>query len=174
MIYYKQVMIMKQKYIITAEDSAKIKEYRKQVKDKYLDRRLYAVQLLGEGKTTKEISSKLDADRRQISVWASNYVKKGGIDGLLDKRGGRYRENMSKDEEQAFLEKFKEKAEKGQVVSVKEIQDEYDKAVGHETKPTFIYTVLRRNGWRKVMPRSRHPKKACDEAINASKKLKLL
>ena len=31
MIYYKQVMIMKQKYIITAEDSAKIKEYRKQV-----------------------------------------------------------------------------------------------------------------------------------------------
>ena len=90
-------MIMKQKYIITAEDSAKIKEYRKQVKDKYLDRRLYAVQLLGEGKTAKEISSKLDADRRQISVWASNYVKKGGIDGLLDKRGGRYRENMSKD-----------------------------------------------------------------------------
>ena len=49
---------MKQKYIITAEDSAKIKEYRKQVKDKYLDRRLYAVQLLGEGKTAKEISIK--------------------------------------------------------------------------------------------------------------------
>ena len=40
------------------------------------------------------------------------------------------------------------------------------KSVGH------IYAVLHRNGWRKTMPRSRHPKKASDEAIEASKKLK--
>ncbi len=33
--------------------------------------------------------------------------------------------------------------------------------------------VLKRKGWRKVMPRSKHPKKASPEAIEASKKLKL-
>ena len=80
---------------------------------------------------------------------------------------------MTKEEEKAFLEKFREKAEKGQMISVKEIKEEYDKIVGHETKSSFIYVVLRRNGWRKIMPRSRHPKKASEEAINASKKLKV-
>ena len=31
--------------------------------------------------------------------------------------------------------------------------------------------LLERHNWRKVMPRSRHPKKASDEAIEASKKI---
>lgn len=34
-----------------------------------------------------------------------------------------------------------------------------------------IYFVLHRHGWRKVMPCSKHPKKASDEEIAASKKL---
>ncbi len=34
-----------------------------------------------------------------------------------------------------------------------------------------IYYVLRRHGWRKIMPRSKHPKKAKQEAIEASNKL---
>ncbi|MDE7249890.1 MAG: winged helix-turn-helix domain-containing protein, partial [Lachnospiraceae bacterium] len=33
-----------------------------------------------------------------------------------------------------------------------------------------IYCVLKRHGWRKVMPRSRHPKKASEEVIETSKK----
>ncbi|MBR4040361.1 MAG: winged helix-turn-helix domain-containing protein [Clostridia bacterium] len=37
---------------------------------------------------------------------------------------------------------------------------------------TQIYYVLHRHGWRKIMPRSRHPKKASEEAIEASKNLK--
>lgn len=163
---------MQKKYIITKEEAEEIKEYRKTVKDKMLDRRLYAVQLLGEGKKTGEIAEKLDADRRQISLWASKFKTKGGAEGLVKKSGGRYRENMTKEEEKALLDQFRERAEKGQIVSVSEIKEAYDKAIGHETKDTFIYVVLRRNGWRKIMPRSRHPKKASEEAINASKKLK--
>jgi hypothetical protein len=33
--------------------------------------------------------------------------------------------------------------------------------------------TLKRQGWRSVMPRSRHPKKASEEAIEASKKITL-
>jgi len=36
-----------------------------------------------------------------------------------------------------------------------------------------IYYVLSRHGWRKVMPHSKHPNKASDGAIKASKKLTL-
>ena len=39
--------------------------------------------------------------------------------------------------------------------------------------PVFKWClVLERHGWRKVMPRSKHPQKASDEAIEASKKIK--
>jgi hypothetical protein len=33
--------------------------------------------------------------------------------------------------------------------------------------------LLARHGWRKVTPRGKHPDKASDEAMEASKKLKL-
>lgn len=60
-------MKMARKYIISEENAAEIKAYREGVTDKYLDRRLHAVQLLGEGMKPNEIAEKLDADKRQIS-----------------------------------------------------------------------------------------------------------
>mgnify|MGYP000811598788 FL=1 len=51
----------------------------------------------------KDIAKKLDADKRQISRWASQFCNGGGINGLIPKVGGRYRENMTLDEEKAFL-----------------------------------------------------------------------
>ena len=43
--------------------------------------------------------------------------------------------------------------------------------VGHYTvAKSTVYNMLYRNNWRKVMPRSKHPKKASDEAIEVYKK----
>ena len=47
---------MNKKYIISAESAEEIKEYRKGVTDKYLDRRMHAVQLLGEGNDTRMLA----------------------------------------------------------------------------------------------------------------------
>lgn len=163
---------MSKKYIISTKEAEEIKAYRKNVTEKYLDRRLYAVQLLGEEMKPKDIAEKLDADRRQISRWASQFCNGGGINGLIPKVGGRNRENMSFEEETALLEQFKVKAEKGQLVETSEIKETYDKAIGHKSGSGQIYRILRRHGWHKVMPRSKHPQKASDEAIEASKKLK--
>ena len=54
--------------------------------------------------------------------------------------------------------------------------DEYQKLVEAEkqckdTGRGYIYMLLKRHGWRKVMPRAKHPKKADEEVIQASKKL---
>ena len=51
------------------------------------------------------------------------------------------------------------------------LKEAYDKAVGHKSGSGQIYFVLHRHGWSKKMPRSKHPQKASDEAIEASKKL---
>ncbi len=157
------------KYKITKEQAKEIKEYRRKIKDKMTDRRLYAVQLLGEGYKPKDICQKLDADKRQLSRWAARYCQLG-IEGLDGKKGGRRRENLSYKEESAVLEQFKEKSEKGQIVEISEIREAYEKAAKKTIHPNQIYAILHRHGWRKVMPRSKHPKKASDEAIEASKK----
>ena len=78
---------------------------------------------------------------------------------------------MSYEEEAALLKPFEKKAEAGQMVEISEIKAAYQEAVGHPIGATQIYYVLHRHKWRKVMPRSRHPKKASEEVIEASKKL---
>ena len=79
---------------------------------------------------------------------------------------------MSVEEEAALLEPFQAEAEKGQIVEVSQIKAKYEEAVGHRIGGSQIYYVLARHGWRKVMPRSKHPKKASEEVIETSKKLK--
>lgn len=161
---------MGMKYKISEEMAEEVKEYRKKIKDKNIDRRLHAIQMLGAGEKPVNIAEKLDADKRQISKWAKDFCERGLTD-FVRKRGGRHRENMSFEDESKLLEEFKAKAEKGQVIEVSEIRAAYDKALGRKTHPMQIYQVLHRHGWRKVMPRSKHPQKVSDEAIKASKKL---
>lgn len=67
--------------------------------------------------------------------------------------GGNWR-NMSVGEETLLLEPLREKAEKGEIVEVSEIKAGYEQAVGHKIGGSQIYYVLRRHGWRKVMPLS--------------------
>lgn len=162
---------MKRKYEITKENAAEIREFRKGVKEKFLDRRLYAVQLLGEGMKTKEIAEKLNADRRQISKWAKEFFN-GGINALNPKVGGIRRENMTFEQEKELLDTFKEKANSGQIIEVSEIKKAYEEKIGRKSKSNgHIYSILKRHGWRKIMLRSKHPQKANNEAIKASKKL---
>ena len=114
---------MRTKYKISKENAAEIKEYRKKVKDKEIDRRLHALQLLGEGQKSKEIAEKLDSDKRQISLWAKNFCERGGIEGFVKKPGGRFRENMSYEDEAKLLKQFKARAEKGQIIEISEIKE---------------------------------------------------
>ena len=93
-----------------------------------------------------------------------------GISAIAENHYKGNRRNMSFEEEAAILVPFIERAERGEMVDIKEIAVAYQKAVPHKISDTQIYYVLHRHGWRKIMPRSRHPKKASEEAIEASKK----
>ena len=81
---------------------------------------------------------------------------------------------MSVEEEADILQPFYARAEKGEIIEVSEIKKAYQEKVDHKISSSQIYYVLRRHGWRKIMPRSKHPKKATPEAIEASKKLNSL
>lgn len=163
---------MKMKYRYSKQDQEVIKAARKANKGKQVDRRLKALELQAAGKKAKEISVITGFHPAYISQLMAKY-RDGGIEAITGNHYGGNRRNMSLEEEAKLIEPFRQRASQGQMIEVSEIKAAYEKAVGHTIGGSQIYYVLRRHNWRKVMPRSKHPKKASDEVIEASKKLTL-
>lgn len=158
------------KYAFSEEDKKAIKEARKNTRDKQQDRRLEVLELRCEGMTQKEIAEKTGFHRSHVSNLIKKYFEEG-LGAISEKHYVGNRKNMSYEEEEKLLAPFKEEANKGELVEVSAIEAVYREAVGHSIGTAQIYYVLHRHGWRKVMPRSRHPKKASEEVIETSKKL---
>lgn len=158
------------KYTFTEEEKEELQRYRKQNRDKKVEKRLEALMLRAEGKGNREISEKTGFHTQYITVLVSRY-KANGIESITGNHYHGNRRNLSIEEERQLLEPFCQAGEAGQIISVGEIKAEYQKTVGHDIGSAQIYRVLHRHGWRKIMPRSRHPKKASEEVIATSKKL---
>lgn len=75
-----------------------------------------------------------------------------------ERRGGRRRELMSLEEEEAFLAPWVAKADTGGVLVVPPIHLAFQEQVGHKVPKSTVYRLLARHGWRKVTPDTRHPK----------------
>ena len=164
---------MPKTYKIRAENASEIRIKMKTCKDKNEYRRMEAVALRGEGRSNEEVAEITGYHPDRVSKLVSIYINQGMEVLSKDGRCGGNHRNLSDEQERAILNSFKETAEAGQIITPSEIKKKYDEMLGRETKPSFIYSVLKRQEWRMVMPRSKHPKKADEEAIEASKKLTL-
>ena len=71
--------------------------------------------------------------------------------------GGRKRQNMSLQEERAFLAPFLEQAASGGVLVVGQIKAALDKQLGREVALASAYNLLHRHNCRKLAPDTRHP-----------------
>ncbi len=159
------------RYTFTDEEKVEIKAAREKNRNIHIEKRLEVLEMRAEGKQNKEISEKTGFHTQYITVLVSQY-KKHGLGSITENHYHGNRRNMSCAEEEALLEPFREEARAGKMVSVREIEAAYREAVGHSIGTSQIYYVLHRHGWRKVMPRSKHPKQASEEVIETSKKLK--
>ena len=162
---------MEMKYSFSQEDYAQIKAERKKNQDKKIDKRLEVLELRCEGMSQQAIAEATGFHRSHINNLIRKYFEEG-IASVAEKHYGGNHRNLHYEEEAAFLKEYQEKAESGQMLSVQEIAVAYEKKVGHRIGSGQIYRVLHRHEWRKIMPRSRHPKKASEEVIETSKKLK--
>ncbi len=133
---------------------------------------IYRGEMRAEGKRNKEISEKTGFHTQYITVLVSRYKTKG-IASIVENHYRGNRRNLSYAEEEQILEPFRKAAKEGKLIAISEIEKTYREAVGHSIGTAQIYYVLHRHGWRKIMPRSKHPKKASEEVIEASKKLTL-
>ena len=152
------------RYTFTLEETQEIKAARKKNRDKNVEKRLAALEMRAEGKQNKEIREKTGFHTQYITVLVSRY-KANGLASITESHYHGNHRNLSYAEEEALLEPFRLDSNAGKTVSVHDIETAYREAVGHSIGTSQIYYVLHRHGWRKVMPRSKHPKKASDEVI---------
>ena len=161
---------MNRRHEITVEQENELEASRKENKNKNVEKRLKALVLFAGGLKREEIAKQTGFTKGYISEIVAKYVK-FGMEAITGNNYHGNRRNMSVAEEAEFLSTWRERAKQGEMIEVSEIKNAYCERVGHSIGGRQIYLVLRRHGWRKVMPRSQHPNKASDEAIEASKKL---
>ena len=161
---------MSKRYHISEEQAAELEAARKANKDKNVENRIKALVLRAEGKNLAQIAEATGYHLSYVSKLVSIYCNQG-LPAIIENHYAGNRRNMSFAEEETFLSEYKKLAEQGQIVEAGVIKKSYEEKVGHTIGKGQIYRVLERHGWRKVMPRSKHPNKASDEACEASKKL---
>ena len=88
-----------------------------------------------------------------------DFIRSGGLENRdKPQRGGRRRENLSREVEALFLAPFFEKATRGGILVVGEIKRALDEHLGRTTALASVYNLLHRHNWRKLAPDKSHPK----------------
>lgn len=156
------------RFVITEAEYEAIKAKEASTKDKNISRRLRVLMLRYEGRKVADIADMLDLHKVSITQMCRRYREQG----LEEYARNKYESHhwlLSREQEKAILSCFD--AEAGKQVTAREIKAALDEACGRDTGHMYVYNVLKRHGWKKKMPRSRHPKAANEEACEASKKL---
>lgn len=161
---------MSHRYHISPEQKEELETARKTNQDKKVDRRLRALILRADGAKCAQVAKECEYNADYVSELTRIYCTQG-LSAIVENHYKGNRRNMSFAEEAELLASFESDAEQGRMIEISAIKQVYEEKVGHEIGSAQIYRVLARHGWRKVMPRSKHPQKASDEAIEASKKL---
>jgi transposase len=93
-----------------------------------------------------------------VHVIHSRWAKEGEAIFDLHGRGGRHNQHLTAEQEADLLAPFTKMATGGEMLHVSEIKKAFEERVGVQVAASTVYRMLDRHGWRKVVPRPRHPK----------------
>jgi len=122
-----------------------------------------------QGLSTEEIARILNWHINTIRFTQSDFIARGTKAFVEEKRGGRRRQLLTVEEEKLFFAPFQVLAGNGSMLVANEIKAALEKQLGRTVHKTTVYRILKRHGWRKVVPRSKHPKQNKD-AVESFKK----
>src|SRR5436305_7278527 len=113
---------------------------------------------LVEPRKAEEIARHCGVSKARVHDVIASYNRLGVAAVETAGKGGRRHQYLTLEEEHQFLVPFFAQAEEGLIATTVEIWRAFEARVGHEVDDSTIYRLLHRHGWRKLMPRPRHPK----------------
>ena len=117
----------------------------------------------------KEISKITGLSISRVNDIHSLYNKHGSAIIFCGKRGGRNNANLQKEEESKFLEQYQDQSMDGEIITAGFIHRDLEAFLSKNLHKSGIYKLLKRNHWKKILPRPQHPDHD-QEAINDYKK----
>lgn len=103
-----------------------------------------------------QVASVIGVSRGWACQLRTRFIRSGGLPDRRCQRGGRRRENMSKEEEAAFLTPFFDKEARCGTLAVSEVKEALDIRLGRKTALATVYNLLHRHNWRKQVV-GKHP-----------------
>jgi len=110
--------------------------------------------------TAKEIALLVGLSEQSVHQIIASYNKFGPAGIEVKGRGQGQRAYMSYEEENDFLNNFAGLASSGELSTAEQIKDALEKRLGHKVHRSTVYRLLKRHGWRKIVPRPRNTKSA--------------
>lgn len=135
----------------------------------YRKRWMIIYNALVDPRTSEEIAKHCGVSKFTVQKLISRYNRYGISAVETSGKGGRKRAYMTLEQEKHFLQPFFDRAQRGEMATVAEIQQAFEAEMAHTVDESTIYHLLDRHGWRKLMPRPHHPQ-ASQEAQERFKK----
>jgi len=135
----------------------KLQELQRRAKTKREFQRVQCLYFRQHGIPSTDIAPTVAMSAVCVKRFWGDYKKRGEGAIFRDRRGGRYNENMTAEQEKRFLGPFFGNAAKGGMLVVSEVQEAYEKKIGRRVGNSTIYDLLQRHGWRKIAPKPSHP-----------------
>ena len=123
----------------------------------YRQRWLIIYNALVQPRKAEEIARHCGVSKATVHQIISTYNRLGVGAVETPGKGGRRHQYLTLQEEEQFLAPFFARAEAGEIATVREIWQAFEARVGEKVDDSTIYRLLGRHGWRKLMPRPRHP-----------------
>lgn len=139
-------------------DQEELKKRMKASKDREQFQRWQCIFFTSKGLQADVVADYVGTTPGTVHQWVYRYNHEGPEGFILHGRGGRRFGFLAVDEEKAFLDQVLLMAKKGRVITAFAIKTQIEEKVGKSVSKDYLYDILHRHGWRKVMPRPQHPK----------------
>jgi len=132
-------------------------------------RRRLAIWWTTRGHHATDVAELLMTSTRTVRYWIQKFNQRGPAALDSENLGGRRTALLSLTEEKAMLAALRPQARAGRLVTAIEVRDAVEARLGAPVTADYLYDLLHRHEWRKVVPRPRHVR-ADKEAQDAFKK----
>lgn len=119
--------------------------------------RVRCIRLLALGWEAQDVAEAVGCTRSTVYRRKAEFLDQGETALFVDGWGGRRNEVLSTTEEAEFVARFENAAREGEMVTATKMLSELAQRSGRPVTPSTLYRILKRHGWRKVVPRPRHP-----------------
>jgi transposase len=119
--------------------------------------RVTCIRLLALGWEAQDVAEAVGCTRSTVYRRKAEFLGQGETVLFVDGWGGRRNEVLTLAEEAEFVAYFEDAAREGQMVTATMMLTELAQRCGKPPTASTLYRILKRHGWRKVVPRPRHP-----------------